>query len=649
MFWYRRLYMMSIVTSVFIITLHFLPRISLVTLSIGDLPVIDQAATLLAAFTILFSIIALKWQLNSAPDLMPLISQTLLWITVVVVTLTTGGLGSPLLALWVPAVIFTGLFGKSGLLPVIIAPLGYAIWLYSNNNLTIAAIISIGLIGILPVMVGYLIFSHISGAKKSDLLPKATDGFYQVSNKSETIINAIADGVVAINNQGVIELVNPAAEKILGWSRKDAVNLMYDSVLKLFSENLNEINESQNPITKALATNHEQHTNDLMLETSSGRNIALSIIVSPAGQLGDGVIVIFRDITSEKAEEREQAEFISTASHEMRTPVASIEGYLGLALNPNISKIDNKAREYITKAHNSAGHLGRLFQDLLDITKIEDGRLSNNPKIVEVVDFVQTVAESLESQAKTKGLNLVFKPNDVSKIGDKITRKLHPVFYANVDNDHLREIIANLIENAIKYTPRGTVSVDVSGNDKAVSISVEDTGIGIPNEDISHLFQKFYRVDNSDTREIGGTGLGLFLTRRLVESMEGRISVESKYQQGSTFTVEIPRISHQEAMQIIELSAESNQRETPQITNLSSRAIQQDVDRSTPNNTNQNNHTKSDINTSDPLLENHAIITASASSADENMSDAPTLAEIEKNPEKYLSSTENQQPSNNLT
>src|SRR5690606_3878909 len=105
------------------------------------------------------------------------------------------------------------------------------------------------------------------------------------------------------------------------------------------------------------------------------------------------------------------------------------------------------------------------------------------------------------------------------------------VYYANVDNDHFREVIGNLVENAIKYTQQGTISVDVTGDDKQIQVSVADTGIGIPAEDLPHLFQKFYRVDNSDTREIGGTGLGLYLSRRLAEAMEGRMWAESRHGQ----------------------------------------------------------------------------------------------------------------------
>ncbi|MBC7868819.1 HAMP domain-containing histidine kinase, partial [Candidatus Saccharibacteria bacterium] len=213
-------------------------------------------------------------------------------------------------------------------------------------------------------------------------------------------------------------------------------------------------------------------------------------------------------------------------------------------------QIDEKARNFIIKAHESAQHLGRLFQDLLDVSKAEDGRLSNNPKVIDVMAYTHDILQGLQEKAATKGLRLIFKP-----IPDDKERHLSPVYNVNLDNDHLREVINNLTENAIKYTPLGEVVVDVTGSDDKVVISVKDTGIGIPAEDMPHLFQKFYRVDNVDTRQIGGTGLGLYLCRRLTEAMGGRIWAESEYKKGSTFYVELPRIDTQEAARLAEQQA----------------------------------------------------------------------------------------------
>jgi hypothetical protein len=290
----------------------------------------------------------------------------------------------------------------------------------------------------------------------------------------------------------------------------------------------------------------------------------VSIVVSPIGDIGSGVIIVFRDITKEKAEEREQAEFISTASHEMRTPVASIEGYLGLALNPQTSQIDAKARDFITKAHESAQHLGRLFQDLLDVSKAEDGRLSNLPKVIDIVPYIHDIVQGLIPKAEAKGLQLTYKPMADTGSGQK---QIAPIYYVNLDNDHIREVTNNLVENAIKYTPAGTVVVDISGTDDTVTISIQDSGIGIPAEDIPHLFQKFYRVDNVDTRQIGGTGLGLYLCRRLAETMGGRLWLESEYRKGSTFFLELPRIDSSKAAELKQQqdAAAAIQATTPQV------------------------------------------------------------------------------------
>jgi len=221
---------------------------------------------------------------------------------------------------------------------------------------------------------------------------------------------------------------------------------------------------------------------------------------------------------------------------------------LGVALNPQTAQIDDRARQFITKAHESAEHLGHLFQDLLDVSKSEDGRMSNNPKVTNIVIFVRDIVQGLRQKADEKGLRLIYKPMP----DDANERFMAPEYLVNLDNDHIREIVNNLVDNAIKYTPKGEVSIDVTGDDEHVVFSVKDSGIGIPNEDIPHLFQKFYRVENKDTHEIGGTGLGLYLCRRLAEMMGGRIWVESKYGEGSTFNVELPRISRQEAEKLKE-------------------------------------------------------------------------------------------------
>lgn len=366
-----------------------------------------------------------------------------------------------------------------------------------------------------------------------------TQQLSQVANKSEIIINAIGEGVIALDRNGIINLINPAAQSIMGWGKHDALGLDYRSVFKLYDNQGNAIPDTGGPIQQVLNGGESVARNDLLLTTGSGKKINIWLQVSSVGKFGNGAIIVFRNITNEVAENQQRTEFVSTASHEMRTPVAAIEGYLGLALNPATAQIDDKARLYITKAHESAQHLGRLFQDLLDVTRAEDGRLKNEPRVVEIVGFVRDITAMMTPKATEKGLTLAFLPD----INEHDANMITPISYCHLDPDHLREVMSNLIENAIKYTKEGGVTVDIITTDQKATISVRDTGIGIAREDIPHLFQKFYRIDNTDTREIGGTGLGLYLCRRLVESMDGRIWIDSEQGKGSTLNVEFERLS----------------------------------------------------------------------------------------------------------
>lgn len=495
---------------------------------------------------------------------MALIAYILLLLSVGLIIMNTGQNNSPFLILWVAAAIFSGIIGSSTTASLFVVLIGYTAWSLLSGRSLNNLVLGIVLAGLLPLIISYVLWHGKSTNEKTKerALHELANELDQVSNKAEVVIGAISDGVIAINNQGQIELINPAAQRIVGWGNQDALNLDYKSVLHLLTKTGGEVNKADDPVFQVLSTNKPIKRNDLQLQTNSGKKLATEIAVSPIGYIGSGAIIVFRDITKEQAEGRAQAEFISTASHEMRTPVASIEGYLGLILNPATATIDNKARDFAMKAHEAAQHLGRLFQDLLDVTKAEDGRLSNNPKVINIIQFTGNIIDALKPRADQKSLRLFFKP----LMADSSMKTLEPIFYVDVDVDHLREVLSNLLENAIKYTPKGEVVINVNGNEDSVVISIADSGIGIPAEDIPHLFQKFYRVDSSDTREIGGTGLGLYLVRRLVEAMGGRVWVESEYKRGSTFYVELPRISHEAATRIIE--SDANESGNPNFTSM---------------------------------------------------------------------------------
>lgn len=371
---------------------------------------------------------------------------------------------------------------------------------------------------------------------------------YFVTNEVVKLLtNSIGDGVIIIDNDGVVRSVNPTIETLLGKSAKDVLDLHYRSVLNIKNPNERDIELDKEPVMKAIK-NMIPVSGEYSLHRDKQSELFIDLTVSAIADLETkttyGAVIIVRDISEKKREESARSDFISTASHEMRTPVAAIEGYVELALNPKVSNIDPKARTYLEKAKSSAQHLGRLFQDLLVSAKAEDGRISNHPSVIEVSTLLEQQADNSRMVATQKNLELEFvvssnqEPSKHS--GSKI---LNPLFYIYADPDRIREVASNLIDNAIKYTTSGKITLGVTGDDEVVQFFVKDTGVGMNSEDVPHLFQKFYRIDNSETRTTGGTGLGLFICRKIVNLYNGKIWAESERGKGTTFYVNIPRMN----------------------------------------------------------------------------------------------------------
>ena len=363
---------------------------------------------------------------------------------------------------------------------------------------------------------------------------------------AEMALMTIHDGVIITDKNGAVQFINPAAVAMTECATaENATGLDYGLLIKLETKEGRELPENENKLIIAMKTGQSlDRFAACLIGTKSGKRIPIAISVVAAD--GGNRIITFRDITKELAEEGEQAEFISTASHEMRTPVASIEGYLSLALNPQTASIDERARGYLAAAHAASQHLGHLFKDLLDVTKLDDGHLRPVFRPVEMVGTVKQIADGYMVAAKNAKLNFQFGANKQNAVGG-LDRRLDQVVYGYVDVNFLHEIMDNLIDNAIKYTPAGgSIYVNVLGDGDRVLINVTDTGIGISSDDLQHIFQKFYRADNSDTRTIGGTGLGLYLVKQRVEAMGGRVWAESAFGEGSTFYVSLPRITGEE-------------------------------------------------------------------------------------------------------
>ena len=419
-----------------------------------------------------------------------------------------------------------------------------------NSLLVLLSVGLLTLVIVLLVVVAKLLKK--SGGNASTHTSKLASSLRDERLRSNIIINAIDDGVVLVDDQQTIQLFNPGAAQITGWSSTDASGLQWQAVFKFVNSKGEPVySTSADPMQRLLTSKETVRDNAANLTTKSGKIIAVNLLLSPIldeQKTFTGAVCIFRDVSEERQEEAQRAEFISTASHEMRTPVAAIEGYLSLALNDKVATVDARARGYLEKAHSSTEHLGKLFQDLLTSAKAEDGRLTSHPDVVEIGTFLEQLVGDLRFAAEKKNLVVDFNfgshhidnSNKTAEMGDRV---INPLFYAYADPDRLREVITNIFDNAVKYTESGSITIGLTGNDQVVQFYIKDTGVGIPPEDIPHMFQKFYRVDSSATRTIGGTGLGLFISRKIVELYGGRVWVESELGKGSTFYINLPRLS----------------------------------------------------------------------------------------------------------
>lgn len=250
------------------------------------------------------------------------------------------------------------------------------------------------------------------------------------------------------------------------------------------------------------------------------------IKLSPAlGMIQDELTGMYTKISNDivylKKLEQVRKEFLGNVSHELKTPIFAITGYLETLLNGAIND-QNVSMHFLNKAFHHTENLSHLLNDLIDISRIESGEMRMSFRYFNLKQFLTDLIPEFQEQAEKKGIELILHP----------VRKGLQVFG---DKSRLQQVFNNLIQNAIKYTPEGRVEITVTEFDNNVLISVKDTGLGIPEEDISRVFERFYRVDKARSREIGGTGLGLAITKHILEAHNSKIDVRSEYGKGSEF------------------------------------------------------------------------------------------------------------------
>jgi PAS domain S-box-containing protein len=348
------------------------------------------------------------------------------------------------------------------------------------------------------------------------------------SSKKQAMLTSIADGVVVNNTEGETIMVNPAAERILDTPEDQLTGRDFDELFSVFKEpgEMEAVDTMENLLSKRGQDISKAHK--MVLEMDQR---VINATLSPVQtQEGDflGVVTILRDVTKEVEADRAKSQFISTVSHELRTPMTAIKGYTDLLHAGSVGSITDEQKRFLGIIRSNTNRLTALINDLLDISRVETGRVRFEPELMQIGDVIADVVTALAGQAESKDQTLTYE----------VDGGLPEIMG---DWDRLNQVLTNLIGNAIHYTPEGgSVEVQAYPVENAVRVDVRDTGIGIASEDLARIFERFYRADHPIVQEARGTGLGLSIVKMFVEMHGGRVWVESEPGEGSTFTFILP-------------------------------------------------------------------------------------------------------------
>ncbi|MGD0621592.1 MAG: ATP-binding protein [Thermacetogeniaceae bacterium] len=341
----------------------------------------------------------------------------------------------------------------------------------------------------------------------------------------EAVLANMESGVALFDRSGRIDLVNPSAERILGISKQDAAGRTYVETLK---------NYPLIRIIDEVLRSGKTQSGEIALIFPAERILeAHAAPVFGEWQEPRGAVLVLHDISEIRHLERVRAEFVANVSHELKTPVTAVKGFAETLLEGALYN-SRACEEFVSIIGEEAERLNRLINDLLSLSRIESRELKLQLEPLELGPEIKQIVDKIKPRFQKKELAL------------GVTVPGHPVV-ALADRDRLEQVLLNLLENSLMYTPSGgRVEVGVQEEQGMVVVSVRDTGIGIPPDDLPRIFERFYRVDRARSRKLGGTGLGLAIVKHIVEAHGGRVWVESELGQGSTFYFTIKKVMSNE-------------------------------------------------------------------------------------------------------
>ncbi|MBT4153139.1 MAG: PAS domain S-box protein [Candidatus Magasanikbacteria bacterium] len=373
-----------------------------------------------------------------------------------------------------------------------------------------------------------------------DLQKKSILGEKEQS-KNEAILSSIGDGLIATDQDGNILFMNTIAEDLLGYSSHEMIGKPVVEAVTVKKEDGKDIPVYERPTVKALATGERIKTSIahcFYYQPKKGEMFPVSITVTPyvLGKKIVGSVIVFRNIVQEKEIDQAKTEFVSLASHQLRTPLTNINWYVEMILSGDTGKLTKLQKEYTEQIYESNQHMNDLVNALLNVSRIELGTFSVELSDVDLPKLSKSVISELTAKIKEKKLKL--KTHFEKEV---------PIMQA--DSNLLRIVFQNLTSNAVKYTPeKGSVDISVTmkplGKKKAkknhVYITFKDTGYGIPKKEQSKIFSKLFRADNAKSMDVEGNGLGLYIVKSIVENSGGTIYFESEENKGTTFFIALP-------------------------------------------------------------------------------------------------------------
>ncbi|OGK23839.1 hypothetical protein A3C25_04455 [Candidatus Roizmanbacteria bacterium RIFCSPHIGHO2_02_FULL_38_11] len=349
---------------------------------------------------------------------------------------------------------------------------------------------------------------------------------------AKAIVASMGEGLLVLDTDYKIKLINPAAEKLLETSVKEAIGQKWAEFGRAYIGN-KPIPFNKRSAVISLKKNSVKITtitDDHYYVTRSGRKFPVIAITAPLihNNRAIGIVKVFRDASHEKDVDRMKTEFISLASHQLRTPLSAIKWFTELLADPKSGPMTTDQKEYTKNIDSSTERMIDLVNSLLNISRIESGRIIVEPKPTDLLKLVKEVVIQLKKKIETKKIKLIISTHD----------RLPAI---NIDPKLVSHVYMNLIDNAIKYTPEGgEITVFISKKDREIISQVSDNGFGIPKSEQNKVFQKFFRASNIVTHITEGTGLGLYLVKAVVESSGGKIWCKSEENKGTTFWFSFP-------------------------------------------------------------------------------------------------------------